>query len=117
MAWQVIVLDEVKVWLQSLDEKSLLAVLQALEILRIEGPNLGRPLVDRISGSLISNLKELRPLGGSGRQTFRLLFVFDTNRQAVILIGGDKQGNWRAWYTRAIEVAEFRYLRFIDQGK
>lgn len=117
MAWQVIVLDEVKVWLQSLDEKSLLAVLQALEILRIEGPNLGRPLVDRISGSLISNLKELRPIGGSGRQTFRLLFVFDPNRQAVILVGGDKHGNWRAWYIDAIEVAEFRYLRFLDRGE
>jgi hypothetical protein len=32
----------------------------------------------------------------------RLLFVFDPDRQAVILVGGDKAGNWSGWYRVAV---------------
>lgn len=112
--WTVILLDEVSEWLESLDPKTKLAVGNAIELLELEGPNLGRPLVDRVSGSLLTNLKELRPSGAAGRQVIRLLFVFDRNRQAVILIGGDKGGNWTGWYREAIEIAEFRYVTYLD---
>jgi hypothetical protein len=40
-----------------------------------EGPSLGRPLVDRIKGSALHNLKELRP-GSTGTEMSR----FDRNR-------------------------------------
>jgi hypothetical protein len=71
-------------------------------------PALGRPLVDRIEGSKVHNLKELRP-GSSGGSEVRVLFVFDPDRRAVLLVGGDKAGNWRGWYPKNIPVAERRY--------
>jgi hypothetical protein len=57
---------------------------QAIDELAIWGPQLGRPLVDRIHGSKIHNLEELRPRGG-GASEVRLLFVFDAAREAIIL--------------------------------
>jgi hypothetical protein len=59
----------------------------------------------------------LRP-GSAGASEIRLLFVFDTQRQAVILIGGDKAGAWQGWYRTAIPLAETAYadhLRRMDE--
>ncbi|MGQ0569130.1 MAG: type II toxin-antitoxin system RelE/ParE family toxin [Armatimonadota bacterium] len=49
------------------------ALLAAIRILRDEGPNLGRPIVDRVQGSRHANMKELRP-GSTGRTEIRVLF-------------------------------------------
>ncbi len=73
---------------------------------------MGRPLVDRIKGSKIHALKELRPGSGRGSEV-RILFVFDPQRQAVLLVAGDKSGQWRQWYTDTIPVAEQRYERWL----
>jgi hypothetical protein len=40
------------------------------------GPELGRPLADRVHHSRLSNLKELRP-GSAGRSEIRILYIFD----------------------------------------
>jgi hypothetical protein len=66
---------------------------------------LGRPLVDHVEHSSIQNLKELRP-GSAGRSEIRVLFVFDPWRSAILLVAGDKSGNWRQWYREAIPRAE-----------
>ena len=98
-------------WLHNLrrtDRRTLILVSQAVEALSVEGPALGRPLVDTIKGSALPNLKELRP-GSAGASEVRLLFVFDPQRQAVILVGGGKAGNWRGWYRRAVPEAETAY--------
>ncbi|WP_435694093.1 type II toxin-antitoxin system RelE/ParE family toxin [Streptomyces filamentosus] len=47
------------------------------------GPALGRPLVDRLQGCRIHNLKELRP-ASSGRSEVRILFVFDLGEHAYL---------------------------------
>jgi hypothetical protein len=80
----------------------------AIDALEQEGPNLGRPLADRIQGSQIHNMKELRP-ASSERSEIRILFVFDPRRSAILLVAGDKQGKWKRWYDTAIDVAESRY--------
>lgn len=83
------------------------------------GPGLGRPLVDTLHGSKIGNLKELRP-GSRGRTEIRILFVFDPSREAVLLVAGDKAGEWNKWYRRNIVLAEeryFDYLRAVEGGK
>jgi hypothetical protein len=72
------------------------------------GPELGRPLADRIQHSRLSNLKELRP-GSAGPSEIRMLYIFDPRRNAVLLVAGDKAGNWEAWYRQAIPLAEQRY--------
>jgi hypothetical protein len=59
-------------------------VIQAIQAIVDEGPDLGRPLVDRIKGSAPHNLKELRP-GSTGSSEIRILFVFNSSstRSAV----------------------------------
>lgn len=87
---------------------------RASTALQEEGPALGRPLVDTLRGSELPNLKELRP-GSAGTSEVRLLFVFDPARQAVILVGGDKAGNWSGWYRTAIPQAEQAYADHIKR--
>ena len=90
---------------------------QAQRIREITGQDrrnfgLGRPLVDRIEGSRHHNMKELRP-GSAGRSEIRVLFVFDPERRAVLLVAGDKAGNWSRWYSRNISVADGRYDEWL----
>jgi hypothetical protein len=82
--------------------------LRAVDRLAADGPALGRPLVDRINGSRHHNMKELRP-GSTGSSEIRILFAFDPTRRAVLLVAGDKSGNWRGWYNTAIPLADDRY--------
>jgi hypothetical protein len=72
-------------------------VAEAVAAMREEGPALGRPLVDRLKGSSIHHLKELRP-GSRGRSEIRIIFTFDPTRSALLLLGGDKVANWQRWY-------------------
>lgn len=76
--------------------------------LREAGPTLGRPLVDRLKGSGLHRLKELRP-GSGGRSEIRIIFAFDPTRSALLLLGGDKAGNWDRWYRDNIPLAEQLY--------
>ncbi|CBG68758.1 type II toxin-antitoxin system RelE/ParE family toxin, partial [Streptomyces scabiei] len=46
----------------------------------------------------------------------RLLFVFDPERNAVILVGGDKAGNWSGWYRTAIKEAEEAYAAYREES-
>lgn len=87
------------------DDRSHRLVVQAIDILADRGPALGRPLVDHVEHSAIQNLKELRP-GSAGRSELRILFAFDPWRSAILLVAGDKAGNWREWYRQAIPRAE-----------
>lgn len=98
------------------DPHSANRVMEAIDHLAQAGPGLGRPLVDRVHHSHLSNLKELRP-GSAGRSEIRLLFVFDAERQAVILVAGDKTGQWNAWYRENIPIAEDRYERYVNDRK
>ncbi len=71
MSWDVRVLVEVESWLLDLDDDSFDQVSAAIDKLAEDGPTLGRPLVDRISGSQLHNMKELRP-GSSGVSEVRI---------------------------------------------
>lgn len=69
------------------------------------GPTVGRPHVDVIHGSRVRKLKEARVDRGT-----RVLFAFDSNRRAIMLVGGDKTGTWNRWYPQKIKLAERLYL-------
>ena len=84
--------------------------------LREEGPSLGRPLVDRLKGTRIHHLKELRP-GSKGRSEIRIIFAFDPTRSALLLLGGDKAGNWERWYRANIPLAERLYIQYTAEEK
>jgi hypothetical protein len=117
MAWEIYLTDEVNAWLEFLlidDKESHRQVVSAVEALADGGPNLGRPLVDRIKGSRLHKLKELRP-GSSGASEVRVLFMFDPWRSAILLVAGDKAGNWKAWYREAIPRAEDLYAIYLKE--
>jgi hypothetical protein len=88
----------------------------AIDELVATGPALGRPLVDTLSGSSVQNLKELRPRSGS-RVAIRILFAFDPWSQAVLLLAGNKAGNWQRWYDQAIRQAEQRFAHWLESER
>ncbi|MFI5911140.1 type II toxin-antitoxin system RelE/ParE family toxin [Dactylosporangium sp. NPDC051541] len=109
--WAIKTTDEVRTWLRELrrsEPDTFRSINTAVDILAERGPGLGRPLVDTLRGSSIGNLKELRPR--SGRDvSIRILFVFDPWSQAILLVGGNKAGDWDGWYRSAIPTAEIAY--------
>lgn len=107
MAWTVDV-SRIADWLEGLDDRSHDLVIAALELLAERGPLLGRPLVDTITGSRHNNMKEIRP-GSAGRTELRALFAFDPQRIAVLLVAGDKNGQWKRWYDENIPLADDRF--------
>jgi hypothetical protein len=112
--WEILLLEPVNDWFLALckdDPATADKVEEALDELAVGGPQLGRPLVDRIQGSKIHNLKELRPRV-PGTAEVRMLFVFDPDREAIVLVAGDKAGRWRAWYAETIPRAEQRYADY-----
>lgn len=88
------------------------AIFAHIGLLKTFGPTLGRPHVDTLKGSRFTNLKELR-VQYQG-EPWRVLFVFDPTRRAILLVGGNKQGDAR-WYKKAIPLAEQRYQRYLEQ--
>lgn len=119
MAWDLYLTDEVDDWLDGLavsDADSYAQVVAGIEVLAAVGPSLGRPLVDRVKGSRLHGMKELRP-GSSGSTEIRVLFVFDPWRSAILLVGGDKSGNWIRWYRTAIPRAERAYEKYLSERK
>jgi hypothetical protein len=77
-------------------------------LLREFGPNLGRPTVDGLKGSKHANMKELRFSWEGG--VWRIAFAFDPQRQAILLVGGDKGGaDQKRFYKRLISVADDRF--------
>lgn len=101
--YEVEVTDGFRDWYEQLSEREQIAVGEAVAVLQAAGPGLGRPLVDSLRGSRHSNLKELR------RGTVRILFAFDPRSVAILLIGGDKRGNWSTFYIEAIAAADELY--------
>jgi hypothetical protein len=77
-------------------------------LLRKMGPQLGRPQVDTLNGSKHSNMKELRFRADNG--AWRVAFAFDLQRQAILLVGGDKSGvSQDQFYRNLIDIADRRF--------
>ncbi|MFJ5540666.1 type II toxin-antitoxin system RelE/ParE family toxin [Micromonospora chalcea] len=117
MEWEILMTGQVEDFLDELyaaDRESHRLVNQAILVLERNGPIEGRPLVDSITASRLSNLKELRPPSG-GRTEIRILFVFDPWRSAVLLVAGDKSGQWTRWCRDAIPEAEQLYDTYLKE--
>ncbi len=113
MTWEILLHEEVDQWYLTVcktDPNTAEQIAAALDYLQAEGPTAGRPLVDRVKGSKYHNMKELRP-GSTGTTKVRLLFAFDPLRHALILVAGDKSGDWTGWYDTNIPLAEARYAK------
>ena len=109
--WEVEYTDEFGEWWKGLDEgdqERLIAVVSKLEE---RGPALPRPFADTVKGSRHANMKELRPLGSN----IRVFFAFDPRRMAILLIGGDKTGRFKEFYTQLLPVADALYDAHLEE--
>ena len=89
-------------------------LLAHIELLEALGPQLGRPNADTLNGSRYANMKELRFNAGNG--VWRVAFAFDPDRQAILLVAGDKSGvSERRFYRQLIRTADDRYHRHLEQ--
>jgi len=105
MLWNVILSDEYEMWFLELAMKDQQSIATDLGVLSIMGPQLGRPYVDHVKGSRFHNIKELRTR--TGGHVYRSLFAFDLERQAFILVGGEKAGKkGKTFYRRLIARAD-----------
>jgi hypothetical protein len=108
MAWTVLFHDAFYAEFGSLKEDLQDELLAHARLLAEFGPNLGRPTADTLKGSRHGNMKELRFSWNS--QVWRVAFAFDPQRQAILLVGGDKGGaDQRRFYRRLIDLADDRY--------
>ncbi|NEG90224.1 type II toxin-antitoxin system RelE/ParE family toxin [Bifidobacterium aerophilum] len=113
-------------WLDQQDDATVDCITAAIDQLALYGPALKRPLVGQISGSRFINMKEPRP-PSTGRSEIRILFAFDPERRAIMLLAGDKANAdrirrarlWNRWYDDAIPQADLlfeRHLRKLQEG-
>jgi hypothetical protein len=74
---------------------------------------LGRPDVDTLYGSKYANMKELRFRADGG--VWRVAFVFDPWRNAILLVAGDKSGvSEPKFYKRLIDKVDKRYKDHLE---
>lgn len=114
--WNVATTDDFDGWFAELSEDEQVEVVAKVELLKLLGPQLGRPHADTLKGSKLKNLKELR--ADTGRHVLRIAFAFDPQRSAILLVGGDKAGvSQRRFYRQLIEKAERLYAEHVAQLK
>ncbi|MFM2304166.1 MAG: hypothetical protein RLZZ135_1576 [Cyanobacteriota bacterium] len=112
--WEIIFHSEFEEWFFTEDSEVQDSIGMVLDILEQQGAALGRPYVDSIKGSSFSNMKELR-VQHDGKP-YRILFAFDPQRQAVLLLGGNKGGDKR-WYQVNIPIADQRFAQYLEETK
>jgi hypothetical protein len=117
----VLFTDEFERWWNSLSIEEQESVTYSVDLLARLGIELKFPHSSGITGSRYAHMRELR-IQHQGRP-YRVLYAFDPQRNAVLLIGGDKTGN-EQWYETSVPVADRLYERHLieleesdDHGK
>jgi hypothetical protein len=106
--WTVSTTDLFDEWFAELGADGQTEVIAKVELLKLLGPNLGRPHADTLKGSKHANMKELR--ADTKDQVLRIAFAFDPERAAILLVGGDKSGvGQKRFYKQLIKKADELY--------
>jgi len=109
--WDVDSTDDYDSWFVDITDEEQERIVAVVRLLRQEGPALGRPFVDRIEMSRHANMKELRV------RHIRILFAFDPRRQAILLLGGNKEGRWDSWYDEQVPKADALFDRHLAKAR
>ncbi len=109
--WEVEYTDEFGDWWNQLSESEQVDVDSYVRLLEDYGPNLKFPYSSGIEGSKYSKMRELR-IQHKGNP-YRVLYVFDPRRKAILLIGGNKTGDKR-WYDKNVPVADDLYSEHLE---
>ena len=116
MPWTVSFADEFELEFDALAPEVQDAIFARMLLLEREGPSLGRPHADTLTGSTHANMKELRCTAAGG--VWRIAFAFDPDRQAILLVGGDKSGgSEKRFYKQLIARADDRFDRHLGTRK
>lgn len=100
MAWTVLFAEEFEPEFDALPRPVQDAIYARARLLEREGPMLGRPHADTLTGSRHANMKELRCTAADG--VWRIAFAFDPDRQAILLVAGDKSGSSETRFYRTL---------------
>lgn len=104
--------DEFEGWWNTLNEGEQSDVSAYVGLLEKKGPGLGFPYSSGVNGSQFSHMRELR-VQHKGKP-YRVLYAFDPRRTAILLIGGNKEGDDR-WYEKFIPQADRLYQDHLDE--
>jgi hypothetical protein len=116
MSWKAYFHPRFKVEFDKLSGPVQNELLAMLILLREYGPSLGRPEVDTLKDSRFTNMKELRFKADGG--VWRVAFAFDPERDAILLVAGDKSGgSEKTFYRRLLEKADKRYREHLQALK
>jgi hypothetical protein len=114
VAWDVEVTDEFKAWWNGLTEAEHISVERAVLLLEEHGPRLPFPYSSKVRGSRHAAMRELR-VQHQGRP-YRVLYIFDPRRVALLLLGGDKTSDDR-WYEKNVPLADRLYDKYLAEMK
>lgn len=112
MAWDVEVTDEFKALWNGLTEAEHISVERAVLLLEERGPHLPFPYSSKVKGSRHSAMRELRVQHRG--YPYRVLYIFDPRRVALLLLGGDKTGDER-WYEKNVPLADRLYDNYLSE--
>ena len=112
MAWEVEVTDEFNEWWNGLTDGEQTSVRAVVKVLMEEGPALGFPYSSKIITSRHPAMRELR-IQHQG-SPYRVLYIFDPRRMAILLLGGDKTGDAR-WYEKNVPLADRIYDQYLKE--
>lgn len=116
MPWAVEFHDDFEPEFQAFEPAVQDALLAVAKLLVDFGPQLGRPYADTLNGSKYANMKELRFEASDGE--WRAAFAFDPQRQAILLVAGDKSGgSQKRFYRRLLARADKRFSAHLDRLK
>jgi hypothetical protein len=111
---EVVHTDEFGEWWDGLSEDEQEDVARVVELLRGAGVLLSFPHSSALKGTK-QPLRELRPRQGAS--PLRVVYAFDSKRDAVLLIGGDKGSDAR-FYERIVRRAERIWKEYLaEQAK
>lgn len=114
MEWGVLFTAEFEQWWDGLNEDEQEDVNASVSLLQRFGPMLKFPHSSGVAGSSYSHMRELRAQH-AGRP-YRVLYAFDPQRSAILLIGGEKTGDDR-WYETYVPIADRLYKKHLEELK
>jgi hypothetical protein len=113
MSWLILFHDDFVIEFEQFPTSVQKRMLAKIKLLEKFGSELGRPHVDTLKGSQYTNMKELR--FDSERGVWRIAFVFEPQRNGILLVGGDKSGiKEKRFYQQLIEKADNRYKQHLE---
>ena len=112
VAWDGEVTDEFKAWWNGLADAERVSVERVVLLLEERGPHLPFPYSSGVNGSRHSAMRELRVQHRG--HPYRVLYIFDPRRVALLLLGGDKTGDNR-WYEKNVPLADQIYYKYLAE--